>query len=126
MSPLSILIVDDNVQFGRVLTRICAGMGHTVAQVENPWEIFGAYAARMPDVIFLDIFMPEFNGIEVARWLVDRQFDGKLVFMTGYHPDFLTAACSSVGQQIDAQITTLAKPARVAQIQEVIGGARAH
>ena len=94
VSPLSILVVDDNVHFGRVLTRICSGMGHSVAHVANPWEILGLYDQQVPDVIFLDIFMPDFNGMEVARWLIDKGFDGKLVFMTGYHPNFLSAAGS--------------------------------
>jgi len=123
--PLSILVIDDNIQFGTLLTRICAGVGHTVAQVSNPWEIFERYNEQAPDIVFLDIFMPALNGIEVARWLTEKRFNGKLIFMTGYHPDFLSAARLSVEQQTDAVVTTLEKPARVEQILGVIGGGSA-
>ncbi len=122
MSPLSILVIDDNVQFGRVLSRICASMGHTVTQAAEPWEIFALYGQQRPDIIFLDIFMPEFNGVDVARWLSDKHFDGKLVFMTGYHPTFLKAARSSVEREIDAEVATLEKPARVEQILRIVNG----
>jgi CheY-like chemotaxis protein len=122
VSPLSILVIDDNVQFGRVLSRICASMGHTVTQAAEPWEIFALYGQQRPDIIFLDIFMPEFNGVDVARWLGDKHFDGKLVFMTGYHPNFLGAARRSVERQIDAEVTTLEKPARVEQILRILSG----
>ena len=124
MSPLSILVIDDNVQFGRVLSRICASMGHAVTQASEPWEIFALYGERNPDIIFLDIFMPGFNGIDVARWLGDKHFAGKLVFMTGYHPNFLGAARSSVEQQLDAEVATLEKPARVEQIFAILSGPR--
>lgn len=35
-----------------------------------------------PDLIFMDIYMPDKIGIEVARELCDMEYEGKLVFLT--------------------------------------------
>lgn len=64
--------------------------------------------------------MPNFNGIEVARWLIDKRFSGKMILMTGHHAGFLSAARVSLEQEIGVNIATLEKPARVEQILELI------
>ena len=120
MSRLSILVVDDDIQFGRLVARVCSNAGHDVVTICNPADIFELYDQHQPDVIFLDIFMPNFDGIEVARWLIGRQFKGKLILMTGHHPHFLNAARVSLEQQIGTNIATLPKPARIEQVLEVI------
>ena len=99
-----------------------SGMGHIVEQISRPREILDRYDAFAPDIVFLDIFMPEFNGIDVANWLVDKRFNGKLVFMTGYDRAFLSAARSSLKPRTEADIATLEKPARTNQIREILNG----
>ena len=119
MSVYSIVIVDDDVAFGRLIKRVLAGMGHNVEQISNPHEIRHHYDNLTPDVIFLDIFMPEWDGIDVAKWLIEKRFNGKLVFMTGRDPTFLAAARAAVLRG-GAHVVTLEKPARVEQIRDLL------
>ncbi len=37
---------------------------------------------NMPDILFLDILMPDMSGIEVANRLRTRGFDGEIIFLT--------------------------------------------
>jgi CheY-like chemotaxis protein len=58
------------------------------------------------DIIFLDIFMPELDGIDVAHWLIEKRFNGKLVFMTGHDPTYLAAA-RAAARRGEAHVATL-------------------
>ena len=120
MAIKSILVVDDDVQFGRFLKRVFTEMGHRVEQISNPREIIDRYNKFAPEFIFLDIFMPDLDGIEVANWLSKKDFRGKLVFMTAHDPTFLTAARTSIAARIEATVATLEKPARVEEIRELL------
>jgi len=122
MTTFSILIVDDDVQFGRLVNRVVSNMGHTVEQISSSREIMQRYAEFAPDVIFLDIFMPDLDGLEIAKWLSEQNFSGKLIFMTGHDPAFLTAAKGVVEDRITASIVTLEKPARIEEIRAVLEG----
>ena len=70
-----ILIVDDNEFKQRTLLRLVQSMGHQPVLAENGVE--GLLRARHedPDVILLDIVMPEMNGIEC---LEELKADGNL------------------------------------------------
>ena len=119
MSVYSILIVDDDVGFGSLVKRVLSDMGHNVEQISDPREIMDCYDKRTPDIIFLDIFMPDLDGIEVANWLIEKRFNGKLVFMTGRDPTFLAAA-RAAALHGEAHVVTLEKPARIDRIRELL------
>jgi DNA-binding response OmpR family regulator len=123
LSVHSILIVDDDVEFGRLVERVVSGMGHIVEQISRPREIMDRYDKFAPDIIFLDIFMPDMDGIEVANWLAEKRFNGKLVFMTARDPTFLSAAYAAA-ERIEADIATLEKPARVNEIRALVNEQR--
>lgn len=121
MSIQSIIVVDDDIEFGRLLKRVLSGMGHIVEQITDPRVLIDRYDSVAPDIIFLDIFMPDMNGMDVARRLSDMGFNGKLVFMTGHDRTFLNAARAAVIGS-DVEVVTLVKPARVEQIREIVTG----
>ena len=120
MSAYSILIVDDDVQFGRYVKRSMSGMGHIVEQISRSREIFERYDVFAPDFIFLDIFMPDFDGIEVSNWLSEKRFNGMLELMSGFDPAYLTAARVFAQRRSSATVATLEKPARAQKIRELL------
>lgn len=60
------------------------GMDFTIRHFENADELL--YMVReenyMPDLIFMDIYMPDKIGIEAAKKLRDIGYKGKLIFLT--------------------------------------------
>ena len=120
MSVYSILIVDDDVEFGRFVKRAISGMGHIVEDFPNPREFMRRYDKLAPDIIFLDIFMPDMNGIEVTKWLSEKRFNGKLVLMTGRDPSVLSVAQLIAEQRSEAKVATLEKPFRLHEIRELL------
>jgi signal transduction histidine kinase len=68
----SILIVDDNPDNLRVLEQILTADGHKVRAAVNGEIALKAVAARLPDLILLDILMPGMDGFEVCRCLKEN------------------------------------------------------
>lgn len=122
MAAYSILIVDDDVRFGRCAKRAMSCMGHIVEQFSRSCEILDRHDIFAPDFIFLDIFMPDFDGIEVSNWLSEKRFSGTLVFMSGFDPAYLTAARTFAQRRSKAKVATLEKPARVEEFLELLRG----
>jgi len=90
---MKILIVDDEPATGHYLKGI-------IQQVPGVEEVYLATSGKealcqaeaiLPNVIFLDIEMPEMNGLEVAHILAKKNVDIFFVFATAY-PDYAIQA----------------------------------
>lgn len=65
-----ILIVDDHEDARESLATLLQDSGHTVTCVPNGREALAAILAALPDVVLLDLLMPEMDGpsfLEVVR-----------------------------------------------------------
>lgn len=66
-APYRILIVDDSVAIARLHAQILRSAGMTVEVLTDPTLLLDALSNFMPDLILMDIYMPECNGLEAAR-----------------------------------------------------------
>jgi CheY-like chemotaxis protein len=67
---LRILIVDDSDVTRRILATIVRSRHWTVCgEAENGWSGVKKFQELRPDVVLLDLAMPDINGIEVARMM---------------------------------------------------------
>lgn len=69
-SDAKILIVDDQEFNISLLERILTRKGYTnLRSTQNPLQVTGIFAEFQPDIILLDLHMPEMNGFEVLAQL---------------------------------------------------------
>ena len=89
VSPIKIAILDDDPMFVKELQqKISMGCAKRDWELKcisfsNPQELL-AFDLSNTQVVFLDIDIPETNGIEVASQIRQRYTDIILVFVTGY------------------------------------------
>ena len=67
------LVVDDIKENRAVLAGMLADIGCEILMAENAAAAIQMAAEHQPDIIFMDIWMPEMNGIDAARHIL-RQF----------------------------------------------------
>ena len=81
----SILVVDDNEVAADALGRLLELRGHKVSIAYNGTEAIQKAREFHPDIIILDIGLPDMDGYEVARILKeDKKFSSGLIALTGY------------------------------------------
>ena len=79
---IKILLVDDDRQNSEFLQKFLEVEGYEVSYAENgrvAWEMFPTVH---PDMVLLDINMPEMNGFELARLIRERDRDVLIFFLT--------------------------------------------
>jgi two-component system chemotaxis response regulator CheY len=82
-----ILVVDDAAFMRMRAVRVLTEHGHEVQQAENGREAVQAYAESRPDAVFLDITMPEMDGLTALKEI--RKLD----------PSARVAMVTATGQQ---------------------------
>jgi adenylate cyclase len=68
-SPGYVLVVDDEEQNRSLLRDALEARGYEIAEAENGMVALEKIAVRLPDVILLDVMMPQMDGFEVCRRL---------------------------------------------------------
>jgi len=71
--PLRILLCDDNVINQKVALRLLQQMGYRADLAANGQEALAALERNSYDLIFMDVMMPEMNGLEATAVIRERQ-----------------------------------------------------
>jgi len=61
----TIMVVDDNPDIITIVKTILEGKGYSVLSASGGQELLNLLTDRKPDLIILDIMMPEMDGLEV-------------------------------------------------------------
>jgi CheY-like chemotaxis protein len=114
-----ILVVDDNTDGAESLAMLLQLAGHEATTVNSGPAALDAVRTFTPDVIFLDIGLPEMDGYEVARRLRrDPQFtDLVLVALTGWGSEEDKRRSSEAGFNFH-----LTKPVEAGIVEELLAG----
>ena len=76
------MLVDDDRQNSELLRKFLEVEGYEVDYAENGRAGWEMYAANRPDLVLLDINMPEMNGFELARKIREQDRDVLIFFLT--------------------------------------------
>lgn len=82
-----VLVVDDNVDAAMALHYLLKSLGHESAMAHNGLDALKRVEEFRPDVVLLDIGMPDLDGYEVARRLRQLKRPLRIVALTGWGQD---------------------------------------
>ncbi len=122
--PLRILVADDNAINLKVAVRILQQIGYEPDTTTNGREALEALDRKPYDLIFMDVMMPEMDGLEATRLLRKRQMTGGqqhyssriiVVAMTAHAMQGDREKCIAAGMD-----DYLAKPVRPKEVRDII------
>ncbi len=91
MNASKILVVDDESDIRRLLQEILTEEGYEVEVAADAGQARAARARQVPDLVLLDIWMPDTDGITLLREWSDEASDGCPVVMMSGHGTVETA-----------------------------------
>jgi CheY-like chemotaxis protein len=95
----SILVVDDSVDSANSLCLLLGKYGYTTHVAYRWVEALEVAKDHLPDLVLLDLGMPELDGVHLARFFrEDEQLkEIMLVAVTGYADDLHQQQCKAAG-----------------------------
>jgi CheY-like chemotaxis protein len=77
-----ILIVDDNADSRWVLSHLVRRDNHQVIEARDGKEAIDIYRERRPDVVLLDLFMPNESGFETIKRLRSEYPESRIIVVS--------------------------------------------
>ncbi len=116
MDNFRFLVVDDSEFARRNMKNILTAVGGEAAGfATNGREAIDQYMKLRPDVVFMDITMPEMEGVEAVQTIMDRDASAKIVMVSsnGYQ-ELIKEALDSGAKHF------LTKPVEPTQVASVV------
>lgn len=119
MEKEKVLLVDDELEFTQILSKRMESRGVDVDTAASGQEALEKARGKSYDAIILDLSMPEMDGIETLRHLLENNPDLQVILLTGY----ATAAKGIEAIKLGA-MDFLEKPAEIQKLMEKIQQAK--
>jgi signal transduction histidine kinase/HPt (histidine-containing phosphotransfer) domain-containing protein len=121
--PLQILLCDDNAINQKVAARILQQLGYQPGLAGNGREALDAIDKKSYNLVFMDVMMPEMDGLEATRAIRERQKAGA----ANYHSSIIIVAMTAQAMDGDREKCLaagmddyLAKPIRPKDVRAIV------
>ena len=97
--PLKVLVVDDEPDIVEILSYNLIKENFEVSKAYNGYEAVSFALKNHPDLIIMDIRMPEMNGIEACRMIKKNEHmkDIPVLFLTADNDEYLSLSAVEAG-----------------------------
>lgn len=111
----NILIIDDEPSILNLMSKSCRQQGHEVTAVLSGKEGLERLDASAPDLMIVDLKIPDVNGLEIIRYTAEHHPGTRMIMVTGH---------ASIESAVEAMrlgaFDYLAKPFEIADLQRTV------
>lgn len=118
--PKKLLVIDDQAGINAAVARVATALGLETMAVREPSKATDAFISFAPDVVLLDMIMPEKDGIDVLDELMLTGLPAKFIIMSGYGDAYLRLAQGVAAFHGAEQPVVLRKPFRRDELQVLL------
>lgn len=119
-----LLAVDDSVNSADLVARVAAKCGYEAQATSDPTQVRALVVSWKPEILTLDLCMPEADGIDLLAVLEAAGYDGLLVIISGQDGWFRKAASRLAETRGLKVVDDLQKPVNVAALRELLSRLR--
>ena len=111
----SVLVVDDDSEICDMISYMVKSLGLQVLVARNGYEAIEKYKHHMPDIVFMDVKMPEKDGCETLKEIEFFDKNANIILLTAYSAD----KCI-VNLKKTQQVRLVEKPFEMSEIVEIL------
>lgn len=114
--PLKVIIADDSIITVKKLTVLIEGLGHhVVAAVSSGEAALEAYRLHRPDLMTMDISMPDMDGVRATAAIVAEFPDARIMMVTSHGQERMVIDSLEAGA-----LGYVLKPVRFEKLSDMI------
>lgn len=114
---LKVLIVDDSLIIRKKISKILENLGHDVVfDATNGQEAIDAYIKYKPDLVSMDITMPDMDGITAVKHIIKEDKKAKIIMVTSHGQEDMVIKSIQAGA-----VGYILKPISEDKMAQVIG-----
>ncbi len=119
MTQKCLLVVDDKPEMSELVRHVAESLGYEVWMAVDGREFMRAFDSIDPTVVMIDILMPGIDGIELLKWLKDRDYGAKVFVASAFDPKYAKMA-QSLGEAGGLDVRLLKKPFQIAELRAAL------
>lgn len=117
LEKLNVMIVDDSLIMRVNLVRSLEGLGHNiVSEAVDGKSSIAAYKKQRPDLVTMDITMPDMDGITAVQKIKEIDNDANIIMVTSHGQEAMVMSALKAGAK-----GYILKPVSPEKLKESIG-----
>jgi two-component system chemotaxis response regulator CheY len=92
-----VMIVDDSLFMRNQITKMLSKQGHDTVVAENGIEAINTYRKDNPDVVVMDITMPQMDGLEALLEIREYDPNARVIMLTALDQKMAAARAIHLG-----------------------------
>ncbi len=123
MSEKTVLIVDDNEEFAEFVRDAAEQLSYRSVILTDSRQFSTLFERVKPDILVLDIVMPNVEGTEIVQWLINREARTRVILVSGSNPLYSRIAKTLGEARGLGPVTVLQKPVRLEALRDALSAA---
>jgi DNA-binding NtrC family response regulator len=119
-----LLAVDDSADSADLVARVAVKCGYEAQAISDPKSVRALVVSWKPEVLTLDLCMPEADGIDLLSMLEETGFEGLLVIISGQDGWFRKAASRLAEVRGLKVVDDLQKPVDINALRQLLSRLR--
>lgn len=115
-----ILVVDDSKLIRMELQNMLESLGHEINTAEDGQIAYEKYKELQPDLVTMDINMPNWNGLVAVQNIIAEFPDALIIMISSIEDRQMTYECIGAGA-----VDFISKPIKIDELQEKVDEALA-
>ena len=123
MTISRLFVVDDNPEIGELIEEIARPLDMQSVIITNSKEFKSLWNEHKPDLLVLDMVMPDMDGFDLIQWLAQTRCNVPIILISGREEMYARAA-SKLGKTKGLVIPhVLSKPFSVVEMEDALADA---